>query len=143
MLEEKTRRLARPARRSRMSAQNHKLTSNKLEILITIVNRNKADFYIDLIQSHDVNMQFSTAARGTADIAILNRLGITDTDKAVIFSIIKEENRTEILSLLDEKFRTIKNGNGIAYTIPMSSIVGTGAFLFLSNQRQGGLFDGQ
>ncbi len=141
-MEENSRRIARPARRARQSAATHKLTSNKLEVLITIVNRNKADFYIDLIQSHGVNMQFSSAARGTADIAILNRLGITDTDKAVIFSIITEENRGAILSLLEEKFRTIKNGNGIAYTIPMSSIIGTSAFLFLSNQRQGGLFDG-
>ena len=142
-MEEKTRRLARPARRIKQNNENHKLTSNRLEILITIVNRNKADFYIDLIQSYDVNVQFSSAARGTADIAILNRLGITDTDKAVIFSIIKEENRLPILSLLDEKFRTIKNGNGIAYSIPMSSIIGKSAFLFLSNQRQGGLFDGE
>ena len=141
-MEDKTKRLARPVKRLRSNQEYNRLTSNRLEILITIVNRKKADFYVDLIQSSEVNMQFSTSARGTADISILNRLGITDTDKTVIFSVIKEEKAKEILELLDEKFRTIKNGNGIAYTIPMSSIIGVSAFAFLSNQRQGGLFDG-
>ena len=140
-LKEKTRRRQGPLTRIK-GTERHKLTSNRLEVLITIVNRGKADFFMDLIQSYDVNMQFSTSARGTADISILNKLGITDTDKTVIFSIVKQERAQEILELLSEKFKTIKNGNGIAYTIPMSSIVGVSAFAFLANQRQEGLFDG-
>lgn len=128
--------------RAKGGEKQHKLTSSKLEILVTIVNRKKADFFMDLIQSYEVNMQFSTSARGTADISILNRLGITDTDKTVIFSVIKAERAKEILELLSHKFETIKNGNGIAYTIPMTSIIGASAFAFLANQRQEGLFDG-
>ena len=83
-LKEKTRRRQGPLTRTR-GTERHKLTSNRLEVLITIVNRGKADFFMDLIQSYDVNMQFSTSARGTADISILNKLGITDTDKTVMF----------------------------------------------------------
>jgi hypothetical protein len=131
-----------PLLRAKGGAKQHKLTSNRLEILVTIVNRGKADFFMDLIQSYEVNMQFSTSARGTADISILNRLGITDTDKTVIFSVVKAQRAKEILELLSKKFETIKNGNGIAYTIPMSSIIGASAFAFLANQRQEGLFDG-
>ena len=33
------------------------VVSSSLELLVTIVNRNKADFYMDLIQSFEVNMQ--------------------------------------------------------------------------------------
>ena len=36
---------------------------------------------------------------------------------------------------LDEKFKTIKNGKGIAYTIPMTSVIGTLIFGFLSNNK--------
>ena len=123
-------------------SEKNKLASSKLEILITVVNREKTDFFMDLIESADVNMQFSMSARGTANIALLNKLGITDTEKSVIFSVIKEENSKEILELLDKKFGTTRGGNGIAYTIPMSSIIGVSAFAFLANQRQEGLFDG-
>ncbi len=137
------RRIARNTAQRRLPPQKNRLTSDKLAVLITVVNRTKADFYIDLIQSSaEANLQFSTVARGTANMALLNKLGITDTDKTVIFSIIKDEKSSAILSVLDEKFKTIKNGNGIAYTIPMESIIGVSAFAFLANKRQGGLFDG-
>ena len=142
-MEETTKRKVRIRRPSvkKSTKEQNKLTSNKLEILITIVNRTKTDFYIDLIQSHGANMQFSMSAKGTADIAILKKLGISDTDKTVIFSVIKEEDSAKALATLDEKFRTIKNGNGIAYTVPMSSIIGVSVFAFLANERQGGLFN--
>lgn len=143
-MEETTKRKVRIRRPSvkKSTKEQNKLTSNKLEVLITIVNRTKTDFYIDLIQSHGANMQFSMSAKGTADIAILKKLGISDTDKTVIFSVIKEEDSAKALATLDEKFRTIKNGNGIAYTVPMSSIIGVSVFAFLANERQGGLFNG-
>lgn len=141
MEESKLKRIARSFKKTKESEKN-KLASSKLEILITVVNREKTDFFMDLIESADVNMQFSMSARGTANIALLNKLGITDTEKSVIFSVIKEENSKEILELLDKKFGTTRGGNGIAYTIPMSSIIGVSAFAFLANQRQEGLFDG-
>ena len=137
----KFKKIARSFKKTKESEKN-KLASSKLEILITVVNREKADFFMDLIESADVNMQFSMSARGTANIALLNKLGITDTEKSVIFSVIKEENSKEILELLDKKFGTTRGGNGIAYTVPMSSIIGVSAFAFLANQRQEGLFDG-
>ena len=137
----KFKKIARSFKKTKESEKN-KLASSKLEILITVVNREKADFFMDLIESADVNMQFSMSARGTANIALLNKLGITDTEKSVIFSVIKEENSKEILELLDKKFGTTRGGNGIAYTVPMSSIIGVSAFAFLANQSQEGLFDG-
>ena len=37
--------------------------------------------------------------------------------------------------MLEEKFKTIKGGKGIAYTIPLSSLIGKLIFGFLSNNR--------
>lgn len=142
MEEKLTKRQKYPTTKKAPRKEQNRLTSNRLELLITVVNRAKGDFYMDLIQSNsEVNMQFSTTAVGTADISILNKLGITSTDKTVIFSIIKSEQCSYILSLLEEKFKNIKDGNGIAYTVPMESIIGVSAFAFLANQRQGGLFE--
>ncbi len=41
----------------------------------------------------------------------------------------------DALAALDNKFRTIKNGKGVAYTIPLSSVIGTLIFGFLSDNR--------
>ena len=80
-------------------------------------------------------MQFVALAHGTADEKMLARFGLTDSDKTVIFSVIQENKLKDALAALDNKFRTIKNGKGVAYTIPLSSVIGTLIFGFLSDNR--------
>ena len=78
-------------------------------------------------------MQLTLAARGTASSETLSMLGLTDSEKSVIISVIKEEKATAALRALDDKFRTIKNGKGIAYTVPMSGTIGVAIYQFLAN----------
>ena len=110
----------------------------KLKLLITIVNREKADFYMDLIQSFEVNMQFRFAAKGTANSEILHVMGLEESEKAVIFSVIREDLVKKALDALATRFSTIKGGKGIAYTVPMSGMIGVSLYQFLSNNRRSG-----
>lgn len=107
----------------------------KLELLFTVVARKKAEFYMDLLQSFEVNMQTSLTASGTASADILHTLGAVATERIVIISVIREDRIKEALSVLDEKFRTIKNGNGIAFTVPVSGTIGVAIYRFLCNNR--------
>ena len=111
------------------------VTSNKLELLVTIVNKKKAEFYTDLLQSFDVNMQVTAFGRGTADAKMLVYLGLTDSEKAVIFSVIQQNMLGNALSMLEYKFKTIKDGKGVAFSVPLTSVIGTLIFRFLSNNR--------
>lgn len=117
------------------------VVSNKLMLMITIVGRGKADFYMDLIQSFEVNMQLAVLGSGTANAEILQYLGLVDSEKSVIFSVIREDLANAALDTIEEKFNTIKNGKGIALTVPLSSVIGATLFGFLSNNKmtlQGG-----
>ena len=80
-------------------------------------------------------MQLAMAAQGTAKTEMLNMLGLVDNEKAVILSAIRADKATEALNALEEKFKTIKNGKGIAYTIPMTSTIGVAIYQFLCNNR--------
>ena len=123
-------------RRTAPAPDGHsKVTVNKLKILITVVSRSKADFYMDHIQSFGVNMQMVVYGQGTAPREIATAMGLADSDRAAIFSIIGEDNLKAALENLEEKFNTIPGGKGIAYTIPMSSIIGKSIFNFLSDNR--------
>ena len=113
--------------------KNKNLAPKKLQLLVTVVNRKKAEFYADFLQEFEVNMQLSLAAEGTANTEMLNLLGLSDSEKSVIFSIIKEEKAAAALAALEEKFATIKNGKGIAYTIPMTGTIGVAIYQFLAN----------
>ena len=124
------------SRRLGRTPEGHsRVSMNRLKVLVTTVNRAKADFYMDHIQSFGVNMQMVFFGKGTAPREILAALGLADSDRAVIFSVIGEDRLPAALESLEEKFKTIAGGKGIAYTIPMSSIIGKSIFNFLSDNR--------
>ena len=83
--------------------------------------------------SLEVNMQIAVHARGTASVQMLSLLGLEETPKTVIFSFIREDKLPDALATLEDKFQTIKDGRGIAYTVPLSSVIGVASFGFLSN----------
>lgn len=105
----------------------------KLKLLFTIVPRGKAEIYMTLLEGFRVNMQLSLAAEGTASVEMLEMLGLGDSDKTVIVSVLREDQAEAALQFLDEKFRTIRDGKGIAFTTPLSSVIGVSAYQFLSD----------
>ena len=107
----------------------------KLKLLVTIVDRSKALFYSELIEQFEVNMQTVILGKGTAASEMLSYLGLAETEKAVILSFIREDKTSEILETLSEKFQKVKNGKGIAYTIPLKSVIGVSIYQFLSNSK--------
>ncbi|MDE5911711.1 MAG: hypothetical protein K2O31_00240 [Clostridia bacterium] len=117
------------------SAASNTVKSNRLKLLITIIARKKAEYFTDLIQSFDVNMQMVVLAEGTANAKMLGLLGLLDSEKAVIFSVIQENKVADAMSMLEHKFQTIKDGKGVACTIPLTSVIGTLIYGFLSNNR--------
>ena len=107
----------------------------KLKILITIVDKSKMPLYLDLLEQYEVTVQMVLSGRGTADSQMLSVLGLVESDKSVIISWIREDKVKDALEMLNEKFNTVKNGKGVAYTIPIESIIGVMAYQLLSNDR--------
>ena len=107
----------------------------KLKLLITVVPRGKTEFFIDLLSGFEINFQTSVTAQGTARSETLRLLGLDDSDKSVIFSVIREDKAEEALHAIEDKFSTLKRGKGIAFTVPMSSVIGVAMYRFLSNHR--------
>ena len=118
-----------------MGGNKKNVSTNRLVLLITIVNRRKAEFYSDLIQNLHANISLTAMGKGTADASMLSRLGLADSDKAVIFSVIKESEQDTVLNTLEDKFKSIKDGKGIAYTVPFTSVIGASVFNFLCDNR--------
>ena len=114
-------------------SKGKRLAPKKLMLLFTIVNRSKADFYMDLLQGFEVNMQMAMSAQGTASTSTLQLLGLASSEKTVIVSVIKRERAAEALAAIEEKFKTVRGGKGIACTVPMTSAIGVAIYQFLSN----------
>lgn len=118
------------------SSTNDTLTSpKKLKLLVTVVERQKTEFYIDILEQFDINLQSVLYGKGTAP-STLEYLGLSDQNKAIIFSLVPESKIKKIVETLNEKFEKVKHGKGIAYTIPLDSVIGVFAYSFLTNNSQ-------
>ena len=112
----------------------HETAIKKLKLLFTVVDRPKAEFYMDVLSQFEVNFQMVTGGLGTAHSELISMLGL-NVHKSVILSVIREDKTDEIMNCLEDKFATIRNGQGIAYTVPLSSVIGVNLYRFLSNNR--------
>ena len=106
----------------------------KLKLLFTVVDRQKGEFYLDVISQFDVNCQMMMGGLGTAASELVELLGL-ESHKAVILSVVREDLVDTVMNTLEDKFAAIRNGKGIAFAVPLSSVIGVNMYRFLSDRR--------
>ena len=107
----------------------------KLKLLVTVVDRQKGVFYLDVISQFEVNCQMVMGGLGTASSELVELLGL-EPHKAVILSVVREDMVDTVLNTLEDKFATIRNGKGISFAIPLSSVIGVNLYRFFSDRRE-------
>lgn len=117
-----------------MSNSINESAIKKLKLLVTVVDRPKGEFYLDVISQFDVNCQLVMPGLGTANGELRDLLGL-EPHKAVILSVLREDRVDPVLETLEDKFATIRGGKGIAFAIPFSSVIGVNLYRFLSDNR--------
>ena len=106
----------------------------KLKLLFTVVDRNKGEFFLDVLSQFPVNCQMVMPGMGTATSDIIELLGL-NRQKAVLVSVVREDLMDTVMNTLEEKFTTVRNGRGIAFAVPLSSVIGVNMYQFLSDNR--------
>ena len=101
----------------------------KTKTLITIVDKEKEDKILKLLRKHKISYSCSISAEGTASSSLLDYFGLNDIKKDIIISIIPCALESQIMYDLQEKQNLSKPGNGICFSIPITS-----ASRYLSNQ---------
>ena len=108
----------------------------KLKLRFTVVDRPKGEFYLDVLGQFDINFQMALGGLGTANSELLELLGL-EPHKVVILSVVREDLVDEVMNCLDDKFRTVRNGKGISFAVPLASVIGVNLYQFLSDNRMG------
>ena len=106
----------------------------KLEVVVAIVHDNKRAYYSSLIQAQQANIQLTIPCKGTSHF-LLGYLGLNERPKTLIFSVVRGDQSQELIDILGEHFQKGKDYKGVAFTIPFSSMIGTLAYGFLSNEK--------
>ena len=105
---------------------------SKLNLMTTIVNRSQARKYLHLYEEEGLQIMLVTLGDGTASGAVLDYLGLEATEKAVIFSVLTDENFQKTKKSLQKKLQIDAPGGGIAFIVPFSSIGGKKALQFFT-----------
>lgn len=122
------------AAEQKQSSQN--FAPDRLMLLVTVVQKGKGTFFSDYLQTFDANLQVCVVGAGTAQNDLVEFLGLKDNKRSVIFSIVREELLDKNMEALEERFHTINRNTGIAFAVPLSSVIGKLSYGFLSNDRR-------
>ena len=103
----------------------------KLYLTTTIVDRKNASKYEKLYKESGPEVTFTTLGAGTARGDVLDYFGLEAAEKTVIFSVQEEGDWLALKKELRSKMHIDAPGEGIAFTIPLSSIGGKRTLQFL------------
>lgn len=98
------------------------LRGNRTKLLISVVNQKDDVVLKEILDDFSVTLSFTFAGRGTARSAVLDYLGIGETEKAVVFSLFPESDEELILHEIREKMSLYLVGRGISFTVPLSAV---------------------
>lgn len=93
-----------------------------IKMFITIVNRGNGERVTEMLRENEIFFNIIALGKGTAKSDILNYLGLGQTDKDVVISVVQEEKIPTIINNLREQFKLKEPGHGIAFSIPISSV---------------------
>lgn len=93
-----------------------------IKIVVTIVDRGKGDKVTQIYNEDNIHFHFICHGEGTATSEILDILGLGETDKDVVFSMVPACKVPDLLSKITEKMYLHKAGKGIIFSLPISGI---------------------
>ncbi len=108
------------------------MNKSVLKVMIIIIDRNKTEKLLSKLNRLGINFPHVFRASGTAKSDVLEVLGIGHSEKSIVFFTTTSDDVLKINDLLTSEFDLLKKGNGIAFTIPISSVGGPATLQILS-----------
>lgn len=98
--------------------------TGKAQILTLILNEHQSNKCIKIAKDHGVYGGIATIGKGTVKNTILNLLGIKNEKKEIVKFLLANDQAQDMLDLFKKELLLDKPGQGIAFTTPISSIMG-------------------
>ena len=105
----------------------------RIRLMVIILDRGKGARAAELFASYGLPLHYGTPGRGTANSELLDYLGLGETEKDVVFSLVTGCTIPGLLQAAGEKLQLATPGKGILFTIPLSAVSGAAA-RFINSQ---------
>lgn len=104
----------------------------RIKLLITIIDRGLGNQVVELLRESGVTFNMISPGYGATGSDIMDCLGLTDSEKDLILSVVTEDKVKSLLDKIFYKFDLDEPGHGIAFTIPISGVSGPLALRYIS-----------
>jgi hypothetical protein len=112
-----------------VGASGRERADMRLKLLVGVVNPADAAAVVEVCNTFGAALSYSFEGFGTARTAVLDFLGLGETQKRVLFVLIPEAVEKDILKGIQKEMSLYLVGKGICFTVPLtgaSSIVANG-----------------
>ena len=92
-----------------------------LSLLMIIASSAKERRYLETLKKYKIKFRSITYGKGTASSSLLEYFGINEVDREIILAVLPKITSKHILRYIKTKLKINEPGNGIAFTVPLSS----------------------
>lgn len=103
-----------------------------LKLLIAIVPRGKGEDVAALCRENGLTFSMISPAYGAAGTHFMDYLGLSNTEKDCVLSVVRAEFSHEMLNRVHSAMRMDEANTGIAMTIPITGVSGPRALRWIS-----------
>ena len=114
--------------------KSHKL--EKMKLFVIIVPFGQAQTIEKYLFNLGVTAAFCSTGEGTGTREMYEVLGLSDSKKQAIFTIVKESIVPQLIEKLKHRFSVSKYSKGIAFSVDITSVVGVSIYKYLVNNRE-------
>ena len=96
--------------------------TGRIKLLFSVVRPSDEGKLKEILDDGSVALSYTFAGTGTARSQVLDYLGIGETNKSVVVSLIPESDEESIMRALRNKMALYLVGKGISFTVPLTGI---------------------
>lgn len=94
----------------------------RIKLMVTIVDREKTARAAEVYAAAGVELHYAAPGLGTANSDLLDYLGLGETGKSFMFSLVPESLIPRLLRSAREALHLSRPGQGILFTLPLSGV---------------------
>lgn len=113
--------------------ETHRL--HQLMLLCVVANEGQEEAIASLLYENEAYACFFTRGKGTSTTYFAEVVGTGELRKVIVFSIIRADVWGLIKRALEKRFAVSRISKGIAFTVPLSSIMSVSVYKMLGNIR--------
>ena len=92
-----------------------------IELCFVITNFKNDKILKEIYDEYNLPFNLVTFGKGTASVSLLEYFGLEDVKKFIYISLVNSSIRRDIFNRIDEKLNLKNYGNGIGFSLPLSS----------------------